>query len=124
VRTTTAEQAAQWIVSQAATGDRVVVEASLIHLPPRFVLTRTNSLVARTTEEYQRDGVTYLIANSLQSSRFYADPATHGDSIAAHRTLLALTQPVATFVPNENHPGTTMTILRVPRPPARQSDAP
>jgi 4-amino-4-deoxy-L-arabinose transferase-like glycosyltransferase len=117
-RTTTAEQAAQWIVSQAAAGDRVVVEASLIHLPPRFVVTRSNSLIGRTIDEYQRDGVTYLIANSTLSSRYYADPATHADAITAHRTLLALTRPVATFVPDANHPGSTMTILRVPgRPP-------
>jgi 4-amino-4-deoxy-L-arabinose transferase-like glycosyltransferase len=114
VLTTTAEQAAQWLLSQAAPGDRIVVEASLIHLPPRFPVTRTNSLIARTAEEYQRDGVAYLVANSNQSSRYYADPATQADHIAAHRTLLALTRPVATFVPDKRHPGPTITILRVP----------
>jgi 4-amino-4-deoxy-L-arabinose transferase-like glycosyltransferase len=120
--TTTVEQAAQWILSQADAGDRIVVEASPVHLPPRFLLTRTTSLIARTTEDYQREGVTYLIANSTQSSRYYADPATHVDNIAAHRTLLALTHPVATFVPDAYHPGPTITILRVP--PLAPPDAP
>lgn len=112
--TSTAEQAAAWIVSHAADGDRIAVEVSLIHLPPRFVLTRTNSLAARTLEDYQRDGVRYLLANSAVSNRYYADPATHADAIAAHRTLLAKTQPVATFVADAPGSGSTITILRVP----------
>ena len=117
ILTTTSEQAAQWIVTNATAGDRVVIEASLTHLPPQFVVTRTNSLVARSVEQYQAEAVTYLIASSALSDRYYADPATYADALAAHRTLLALATPVATFVPDGRHPGATITVLRVPRPP-------
>ena len=56
------------------------------------------------------------MANSQQTDRDYADPAANSAAIAAHRTLMALTEPVASFVPNEDHPGATITVLRVPSP--------
>ncbi len=116
--TTTAEQAAQWLVSHAAPGDRVVVEGGLFHLPPRFPATRTNSIIGNSIEEYQRDGVRYLVATSAMSDRYYADPAAQGESIAAHRLLMARAEPVASFVPDRRHPGATITVLRVPVPAA------
>jgi 4-amino-4-deoxy-L-arabinose transferase-like glycosyltransferase len=114
--TTTAEQAAQWIVTNAAPGDRVVVEGGLFHLPPRFPATRTNSIIGNSIEEYQRDGVRYLVATSAMSDRYYADPTSQGASITAHRLLMALAEPVASFVPDRSHPGATITVLRVPLP--------
>lgn len=116
--TTTAEQAAQWLVTNAAPGDRIVVEGGLFHLPPRFQATRTNSIIGNSIEEYQRDGVRYLVATSAMSDRYYADPAAQSEALAAHRLLMARAEPVASFVPDRRHPGATITVLRVPAPVA------
>lgn len=80
------------------------------------MLTGTPNLVSRTVEDYQRDGVSYLVASSVRSDSHYADPAANREAIAAHRLLLARTEPVASFVPSATSPGATITILRVPRP--------
>jgi hypothetical protein len=116
-RVTTAEQAAEWLVTHAPAGTRVVIEASAIHLPPRFPVTRTNTLTTRSVEDYQRDGITYLMASSQRSDRDYADPVANRAAITAHQTMMALTEPVATFVPDADHAGATVTILRVPPRP-------
>ncbi len=114
--TTTADQAAAWLTTHGQPRDRVVVEAVLFHLPPHLHATRVPDLTARTLAQYQQDGVQYLVASSLVSDRYHRDPAAHADAMSAYRTLLALTVPVATFVPDARHPGSTLTILRVPAP--------
>lgn len=112
-RTTTAEQAAHWILEHAGANDRVASEVPM-QLPPRIGLTLTPGLIERTIEEYRSAGVAYLIGSSNSSDRYYADPAANSATIAAHRTLLALTEPVATFEPGPDHPGAVVTIRRVP----------
>jgi hypothetical protein len=112
-RTTTGEQAALWILEHAGPNHRVVSEVPM-QLPPRIGLTLTPGLIGRTTEDYRSAGVTYLIGSSNSSDIYYADPAANSAAVAAHRTLLALTEPVATFVPGPDHPGAVVTIRRVP----------
>ena len=112
-RTTTAEQAAHWILDHSGAGHRTVSEVPM-QLPPHLRLTVTPRLIARTIEEYRTAGVTYLIGSSNSSDIYYADPAANSAAVAAHRTLLALTDPVATFVPTPDHPGAVVTIRRVP----------
>jgi 4-amino-4-deoxy-L-arabinose transferase-like glycosyltransferase len=113
-RTTTAEQAARWILDHSSAGHRTVSEVPM-QLPPGVGLTVTPRLVARTIEQYRSAGVTYLIGSSNSSDLYYANPAANSAAIAAHRTLLALTEPVATFVPSPDHPGAVVTIRRVPQ---------
>lgn len=113
-RTSTAEQAAGWLVAQGPNADRVVVdEAVAIHLPPPLVTARTRDLVGRSIDDYRRDNVTYLITTSAQTDRYYADPATFRAQLTAHQTMMALATPVATFTPSREHPGPTITVLRI-----------
>lgn len=115
-RTTTVEQAAGWLVEHADRGDRVVMEDQFyIHMPPSLVLVRTKELVSRTVDDYRADDVTYLIVTSLRTDSYYRDVDAHQPQVAAHRTMLALTEPVATFVPTADHPGPTVTVLRIRR---------
>jgi hypothetical protein len=112
-RTTTAEQAAAWLVEHGGRGDRIAMEDPAIHLPPPLVLTPTKELVSRTVDEYRADKVTYLVSTSARSDIYYSDPAAHRTQIARHQTMLAMTEPVATFAPSPDHPGPTVTVLRI-----------
>lgn len=112
-RTTTAEQAAAWLVEHGGRGDRIAMEDPAIHLPPPLVLTPTKELVSRTVDEYRADKVTYLVSTSARSDIYYSDPASYRTQIARHQTMLAMTEPVATFAPSPDHPGPTVTVLRI-----------
>src|SRR5690606_6891840 len=98
-RPTTMELAAAWLVEHAPRGAQVVVEDSVLQLPPQLVLVHSRNLVARTIDEYRESGAAYLVASSYQSDRYSADPARHQDQIAAYHALMATTVPVATFTP-------------------------
>lgn len=113
-RTTTVEQAAGWLVEHADRGARIVMEDQIyIYLPPPLELVRTKELVSRTVDDYRADNVTYLITTSLRTDGYHRDAEVYQPQIAAHRMMLALTEPVATFVPTANHPGPTVTVLRI-----------
>lgn len=114
VKISTAEQAAQWLVDQGPRAERVVLEnAVAIHLPPPIRATTIPELAGRSIDDYRRDDISYLVTSSVVTDRYHADPVTYRDQLAAYRTIMALTEPVATFAATPDHPGPTVTILRV-----------
>jgi 4-amino-4-deoxy-L-arabinose transferase-like glycosyltransferase len=116
VKISTGEQAAQWLVDRGPEAARVVVEdAVAVHLPPPVVTIKTRELAVRGIDEYLRDGTTHLVFSSLTTDRYYADPERYRDQIAVHRTLMATTEAVATFTATAEHPGPTVTVLRIRR---------
>lgn len=115
-RTSTLEQAGAWLVEHGSPGDRVAFEnVATFHLPPPLVLVRAGELISRTVDEYRADQVTWLILTSDRSSTYHADPVGNRARIAAYQTMLAMTEPAATFTPTADHPGATVTILRLRR---------
>jgi 4-amino-4-deoxy-L-arabinose transferase-like glycosyltransferase len=113
--TTTMERAAAWIVAHAKPGEGVVVEDSAIHLPPAYSLTRTPRLADRTPAQHQADNISFLLASSAQSDRYYSRDHIDDPRAAAYGALLASTESVAEFKPDAGRPDPTITILRMGR---------
>lgn len=117
-RPSTLDQVGRWLTSRLGPNEKVVMEGSPVQAPPRIPLARTGQLVEKTLEDYQASGVAYLITSSEVTDAYRTAPAGREQQAAAHRVLLARTEVVQTFAPNETRSGPTLTILRVPRPTA------
>jgi 4-amino-4-deoxy-L-arabinose transferase-like glycosyltransferase len=108
-RSATAEQAGSWIVRQVPRGARVAIEGQVVRLPPSFRVAEMSRLIDETPDDLRRQRIDYLVASTTLSDRF-----TPGD-LAAHHALLASSQVLQVFPGGRDHPGPTITVLRLVR---------
>jgi hypothetical protein len=110
-RTTTTEQAAQWLVRNVGPDEPVVVESAFIQLPPRVTVVHVTDLISRTADQYAAGGMVYLVASSTRAEQYRAN--RRAEQVGAYRDLVAATHVVAAFPPTAANPGPTITVLRV-----------
>jgi hypothetical protein len=113
-RVSTADLAARWITSHLPPDQPVVVEAEAFHLPPPRKVENVPRLVDQDLESYRANGVVYLVASSLEEDRYLRNPERHASDLAAYRALRHGTEIVQIFSSSKEHPGSTLTILRIP----------
>ncbi len=112
---TTSEEASAWVFKSVRSDEHFIIENDAVQLPPQFHAQIVGDLIEKTADAYTRDGVTYLIASSARSDRYFAEPDHSAGEIAAYRALLNSTEPVAKFAASRQHPGPTILILKLPR---------
>jgi hypothetical protein len=110
----TADLAAQWIARHLPPDQPLVVEAEAFHLPPPRRVENVPKLVDQDLSSYRANGVVYLVASSLEEDRYLRDPDRHASDLAAYRALRRGTEIVQIFSSSKEHPGSTLTILRIP----------
>jgi hypothetical protein len=67
-------------------------------------------------DDYRAEGKTYLVASSGAADRYHlGDPARRAQDLSALSTLLRSGQVVVTFPASREHPGDTVTVIKVPR---------
>lgn len=111
----TPEQLAIWVIAHIPPDQPLVIEADLIRLPPRYKVAHVPRLIERPFEQYQKEGVGYLIASSSISDRFFSEPARRKEEIERYMQMMASGEVVQTFPPSPDHPGPTITVLKVRR---------
>ena len=114
-RVSTADLAAEWITRHLPPDEPLVVEAEAFHLPPPRRVENVLKLVDQDLEHYREMGVVYLVASSLEEDRYVRDPVRHAPDLAAYRAMRGGTEIVQIFASSKEHPGSTLTILRIPR---------
>lgn len=107
----TEEVAARWLEANISPEDSILIETPVIVLPPRFRWDYTHRLIHEPLEAYRARGVKYLVASS---ERIDVAERQGGSDAAAYRQLMAATQVVHMVPRSQEHPGPTLTILRVP----------
>ncbi len=109
----TEELLGRWLVRNVVPGDGILLEAPSLVMPPPFRFDYTPSLVHEPLDAYRARGVKYLVS----SSEKFDPTRTSGDrSSAEYRRLFAATQIVTVIPRTTDHPGPTLTVLRVPPP--------
>src|SRR5262245_20304285 len=112
----TAEQAGQWILEHVRPDERLAVEMAAVRLPPRMQVEDVRWLIDRTMDDYRSAGVSYLVATSAAHDRYgLRTPEQRDANVAAHAVLMRSGQIVAVFPASADHPGDTVTVVRVPR---------
>jgi 4-amino-4-deoxy-L-arabinose transferase-like glycosyltransferase len=106
----TKTQAAQWILENVRPDEPLEIEAEAVRLPPRFHADNTNRLIRESVDGYRREGTVYLIGSSTESDRYNSRSREY----AEYQTLLKTTQVVMIFPQSADHPGPTITIMRIP----------
>jgi hypothetical protein len=79
-KVSTIEQAAAWLDGNIPAGQLVVLETASMRLPPtRFPSEISLKLVDAPLDRYRERGVAYLVANSMEYDKYYANPAGRSD---------------------------------------------
>lgn len=112
-RPRTEELASAWIVREVPAGQLVYVEASALLLPPTVTARIVPRLVERPLERYVELGAKYLVTTAALTDDYTRDPVKYAEDLAAYRELIARTEPVATFLPNDGTLGPRISILRI-----------
>jgi 4-amino-4-deoxy-L-arabinose transferase-like glycosyltransferase len=110
----TIELAAAWLSANIPNGELVVLETGAMRLPPRrFPSEIALKLIDAPLDQYRERGVSYLVANSMEYDKYFADPARFGREMAAYNELFRMLEPVQTFTPSADHPGPAIRVLRI-----------
>ena len=107
----TEELMAQWLQKNIRPEDRIIIESPTIRLPPGFHYEYHARLIQRPVEEYRAKGVVYLV---LDSGKFNEAMRSPGE-VAGYRALFASTEMIKTIPKTDDHPGPTLTVLRIPK---------
>jgi 4-amino-4-deoxy-L-arabinose transferase-like glycosyltransferase len=112
----TAEQAGNWILENVRPAERIVMERSAVRLPPRFQVEDVAQVIDRPMAAYRDAGMSYLVTTSAAADRYHpTEPARRAEDLAALSVLMRAGHVVATFPATEDHPGDTVTIIKVPK---------
>jgi len=112
----TAEQAGNWLVEHVTPEERIVMERAAVRLPPRFQVEEVAQVIDRPMAAYRDAGMSYLVATSAAADRYHpAEPARRSEDLAALSVLMRSGHVVATFPATEDHPGDTVTIIKIPK---------
>jgi 4-amino-4-deoxy-L-arabinose transferase-like glycosyltransferase len=110
----TEELAAQWIQQNLPPGKLILIDEPRILLPPQFPSQHATRLLDESLESYRSRGVAYLVSSSQQTDRYFADPGKYAGQVAAWNRIYASTELIKVFRANDDHPGSNITVLRLP----------
>jgi hypothetical protein len=118
-RTSTVEQAYDWIRSSVPKGSSIVIETQALLLSPKAYKARNvpqlvlDSRAPGDRDAYVKDGVDYIVASSQKYGDAMTRPMDFPDLHGAYSRLFEESQEVMRFTPNAEHPGPEIRILRL-----------
>jgi 4-amino-4-deoxy-L-arabinose transferase-like glycosyltransferase len=118
-RTSTVEQAYDWILSSVPKGSSIVIETQALLLSPKAYKARNvpqlvlDSRVPSDYDAYVKDGVDYIVASSQKYGDALTRPKDLPDLHGAYSRLFEQSQEVIRFTPNVEHPGPEIRIFRL-----------
>ena len=113
-KVSTQADAYRWITQNVPDGAWVIVERSEVRLPERrFKVKYTARLTDRAFEEYQKDGVNYLVSTSQVTGPVLANPSAFKDIYDRHMTMMMMGREVARFTPTPERPGPELVVIQV-----------
>jgi hypothetical protein len=118
-RTGTEELMARWLEKNVPPGEGIMMETPAILLPARFRTDFTPSLLQDSLASYRERGVQYLVA----STEKFDPSVSGGPRDEEYRRLFAATQVMAVVRRTRDHPGPTLTVLKLSDLDARDSGA-
>jgi 4-amino-4-deoxy-L-arabinose transferase-like glycosyltransferase len=84
---TTEEAAYKFLTRLMPADSKLAVEGDVLHIHHRFHPIYVRTLIAQSYDDYQADGVTFLVASSTVFGEAFAAPDDHPDTYAAYRRL-------------------------------------
>lgn len=112
----TAAVAYEWMLANIPPGASIVSEGTdltVAHMPYR---SRAEAqLRLRTYEQYVAQGVDYLVASSQRYGLYLDNPGADPEAYQAYMRLFAMSEEVARFTPDDEHPGAELRVLKVKR---------
>ena len=118
-RTSTVEQAHNWIQSDIPKGSSIVIETQALLLSPRaYKVKNVPRLVldSRTPGDYDsyvKAGVDYIVASSQKYGDPLARPKDFPELYEAYSHLFGQSREVMRFTPNAEHPGPEIRVFRL-----------
>jgi 4-amino-4-deoxy-L-arabinose transferase-like glycosyltransferase len=109
-RTSTEELTARWLERNVAPGDLIKAETAAFVLPPGYKLDYLRKLNDHPLEWYREQNTKYLVASEERS----ASPTASPDEKTRYQQILNGTQVVHVVPRTDDHPGQTLTVLRIP----------
>ena len=113
-KTTTADQAYEWITKNVPAGSFVVIESRRLLLPAgAFKSRNVGQLRGRSYQDYVDEGVDYLMASSQSYGPYLDSPHQFPNEYKDYMEIFQQSREVARFSPTENVPGPQLRIFKV-----------
>jgi 4-amino-4-deoxy-L-arabinose transferase-like glycosyltransferase len=118
-RTSTVEQAYEWIRTNLPKGSKVIVETDALRLDPgTYSAANVPQLVLdfrapQDYEAYRKAGTQYIIASSQRYGDALGRPHQFPDQFKAYMTLFEQCHELARFTPDASHPGPELRIYKI-----------
>jgi 4-amino-4-deoxy-L-arabinose transferase-like glycosyltransferase len=113
----TTEQAYLWILREVPAGSKVTMESRQILLLPPYQATYMAQLRLRRFEDYEAQGIDYLVASSQAYGNYFDSkndgPRHYPSEYADYERIFRQAREVARFTPSSDHPGPELRILKV-----------
>jgi len=110
----TTELTAQWLVENVKPGELVIIESMAMTLPPTVRSENTLRLISESLEFYKDKGAVYLVSSSIETDKYFVNPAQYPGQLAAYKALLQNTHLATRFAPiKDERPGPTWQVLRI-----------
>jgi hypothetical protein len=116
-RTSTVEQAHEWILQNIPKGSHVLIESRQLLLAPESYKTVNVPRLVRDFrsagdhQAYVEQGFRYMVATSAGYGRALAAPHELPEEYAAYMRLFESSRELARFAPSEQHPGPEIRIF-------------
>ena len=112
----TAADAYVWIHEHVQPNSRIVIESNRLTLSGApYVSRNVGQLRYQTYEEYEAEGVDYLVASSQSYGPIFGEPHRYQSEYADYMRLFTQTQEVARFTPPPGRPWPEIVIYRLKR---------
>lgn len=108
-------EAAAWLLANVKREEAVAIEGrAFLQLPPSRVRVHpVNRVLDKSLEEFQREGVVYLVASSSEYDTFLKDPSRHPAIAQGYASLFSNTQTVQVFPTRDPNRWPTIRIQRI-----------
>jgi hypothetical protein len=117
LKTSTSEQAYEWLTANLPLGAKIATETREVLLPAdRYTIVYPRRLIDHDPSHYIDDDVDYLIASSAAFRVAFYDNPPDTAALSAYSTLFRRNEQLVTFAPTNDHPGPEYRIFRVVKP--------
>ena len=120
-RTSTVEQAHQWILENVPAGSKIAIETRVLLLEPEaYKTTNVPRLVMDSRgpgayQEYVAQGYQYVVASSQAFGPSISAPHQNPELYKAYMLLFEQSRELVRFSPNDQHPGPEIRIFALKR---------
>ena len=112
-RSSTVDQAYAWILQNIPAGASVVLERRSMLLPVQYRATYVPHLRRKTYDEWRKDGVEYLVANSESYGAALSAPQQNVNDYNEYMRIFTQSRELQTIAPSRNVPGPELRIFKV-----------